>query len=186
MKRENENGQSLIELALTMPVLMLFLLGALELAQVCYGAINVSNAAKSASQFGAQDSDHMVDTDGILTAAQNEVSIPGQQGALDMPMPTSMPDGTTLPTSALTCSTSTSGTSYACSYCTCSNPDIGATPFKCSAAAVSGPSATCTGISHLEQNLIVTTHAVVAPLVTLPGLQPTYDLYGHAVVKRLQ
>ena len=190
MKRDIASGQALVETALTLPLLLLFVLGAAELGQVIYAAINVSNAAKSASQYGAQDSSTMVDTPGILSAAQNETSIPGMVGELDMPMPLAMPDGSALPGSkVLEClrTSSASGTdSYSCTYCTCSNPDVTAAPFQCSSAVTSGPSATCTGISHLEQNLIVVTHVSVKPIIPLPGLPSTYDLYGHAVVKRLQ
>jgi len=187
VKHDSESGQTLAEAAITLPLLFLFLLGAAELGQVIYGSINVSNAAKSASQYGAQMGTTMVSTDQILLAAQNEASVPGMIGQLDMPMPVAMPDGTALPGGkVLDCRTSTSGTSYACSYCTCSNPDVAAAPFQCSTAVVSGASATCTGVSHLEQNLIVVTHVSVKPIIPIPGLPSTYDLYGHAVVKRLQ
>ena len=189
MKRNSENGQALVETALALPLLMLFLLGGVQLAQVCYGAINVSNAAKSASQYGAQNSGTMVDVSGILSAAQNEVSIPGEVGALDMPMPVAMPDGSALPGgSVLACNSTTVSkvTSYSCTYCTCSNPDVTASPFACSSAVVSGASPTCTGNSHLEQNLVVVTHVSVKSIWGVAGLPATYNLYGHAVVKRLQ
>ena len=189
MKHDGESGQALVETAITIPLLLLFLLGAAELGQVTYGAINVSNAAKSASQYGAQMGTTMVSTDQILLAAQNEASVPGMIGSLDMPMPIAMPDGTALPGSkVLNCvaSTSSNPTSYTCTYCTCSNPDVTATPFACASAVVTGAGATCTGVSHLEQNLIVVTHVTVKPVIPIPGLPSTYDLYGHAVVKRLQ
>ena len=51
-----EAGQSLVELALTVPVLLLLLLGAAELARVAYAAIEVSNAAEAAVRYGAQNS----------------------------------------------------------------------------------------------------------------------------------
>ena len=185
MKRDCESGQALVETAIALPLLLLFVLGAAELGQVIYGAINVSNAAKSASQYGAQMGTTMVSADQILLAAQNEVSIPGMIGQLDMPMPIAMPDGTALPAGGiLDCNSSGSKpTSYACTYCTCSNPDITQAPFACGGASAS---TTCTGISHLEQNLIVVTHVSVKPIIPIPGLPTTYNLYGHAVVKRLQ
>ena len=187
MKHDNDSGQSLIELALTLPLLMLLLLGAVELGQLAYGAINVSNAAKSATQYGAQMAGTMVDTQGILAAAQDEIAIPGQVGSLDMPMPVAMPDGSALPASDKLDCNPTNG-SYACSYCTCSNPDVAhlTTPFNCATAVVTGVNPTCTNNSHLEQNLIITTHVVVQPILHLPGLPATFNMYGHAVVKRLQ
>jgi len=190
VKRDSESGQALVEAAIAIPLLLLFVLGAAELGQVIYGAINVSNAAKSASQYGAQMSGTMVDTAGILSAAQNETSIPGMVGSLDMPMPIAMPDGSTLPGSkVLSCLSYTpkgGSASYSCSYCTCSNPDVAAAPFQCATAVTAGPGATCAGVSHLEQNLIVVTHVSVRPIIPIPGLLSTYELYGHAVVKRLQ
>jgi Flp pilus assembly protein TadG len=45
-----------VELALTVPILLLLLLGAAELARVAYAAIEVSNAAEAAVRYGAQNS----------------------------------------------------------------------------------------------------------------------------------
>ena len=56
MTRHEEDGQSLVELALTVPILLLLLLGAAELARVAYAAIEVSNAAEAAVRYGAQNS----------------------------------------------------------------------------------------------------------------------------------
>lgn len=181
MKHDSECGQSIVELALTFPLLMLMFLGTVELAQVIYGAINVSNAAKAAAQFAAQNSNTAVQTSGMLTAAQNEIgtAVPGQVGSLDMPIPTTMPDGTLLP--AVT-SCVASGTSSSCSYCSCSSPDSAQAPFACGSTTALTQ---CTGISHLEQNIIIQTHISVVPVVALPGFS-SFSLYGHAVVKRLQ
>jgi Flp pilus assembly protein TadG len=195
MKGKNESGQSLVEMALVFPLLLLLFLGAVVLGQVIYGAVNVSNAAKSAAQYAAQNAvtaDTTSDTSAMLAAAQSEVAIPGLVGALDMPQPIAMPDGSSLPTGTVCTSYTPSSpanasTSYSCSYCTCSNPDAAQPPFRCSTAVVSGVSPTCTGTSHLEQDIIITTHVVVRPALVFPGIIPgTVNLYGHAVVKRLQ
>lgn len=179
MKLHSEDGQSLVELALTIPLLLLMLMGMTELGQICYGAINVSNAAKAAAQYGAQSSATAGDTAGMLAAAQNEIgTVPGQVGALDMPAATTMPDGSSLP-SVAKC---TSGSSSSCSYCSCSSPDSTQAAFACGATNALSQ---CTGISQLEQNIIIQTHIQVNPLVSLPGMS-TFNLYGHAAVKRLQ
>ena len=52
--RRSEKGQSLVELALTLPVLVLFLVGAAEFAEVAYVAIEVANAAKAGVAYGSQ------------------------------------------------------------------------------------------------------------------------------------
>ena len=179
MKLHSEDGQSLVELALTIPLLLLMLMGMAELGQICYGAINVSNAAKAAAQYGAQTSTTAVDTAGMLAAAQNEIgTVPGLVGSLDMPAATTMPDGSAVP-SVTVC---TSGSSSSCSYCSCSSPDSAQTPFACGATNALSQ---CAGISQLEQNIVIQTHIKVNPLVSLPGMS-TFNLYGHAVVKRLQ
>ena len=50
--QDNESGQARVELALTMPLLVLVLLGAAELARVAYVSIEVTDAAKAAVQTG--------------------------------------------------------------------------------------------------------------------------------------
>ena len=51
-KQDNESGQALVELALTLPLLVLVLMGAAELARVAYVSIEVTDAAKAAVQNG--------------------------------------------------------------------------------------------------------------------------------------
>jgi Flp pilus assembly protein TadG len=67
-----ESGQALIELAITMPLLFILLLGAAEFGRLAYMAIEVSEAAKAAAQYGAQNLTTAADSGGIsLTAQQN-------------------------------------------------------------------------------------------------------------------
>jgi Flp pilus assembly protein TadG len=67
-----EAGAAIVETALVMPILMLLLVGAVELARVAYAAIEVSNAAKAAVAYGAQGTTQLWDTTGIQTAATND------------------------------------------------------------------------------------------------------------------
>lgn len=64
-----DSGQALVELALTLPLLLLLLLGAVEFAQAGYVAIEVSDAAKAGVQYGGQNSAAASDTAGIQNAA---------------------------------------------------------------------------------------------------------------------
>jgi len=50
---EEQSGQALVELALTVPLLVVVLLGSVEIARVAFVAIEVTDAAKSAVQQGA-------------------------------------------------------------------------------------------------------------------------------------
>jgi Flp pilus assembly protein TadG len=73
-KMRNTAGQSLVEVALTAPLLILLLLGAAELGQVAYTAIQVSDAASAGVQYGAQTTITASDTAGIQTAAADDAT----------------------------------------------------------------------------------------------------------------
>lgn len=70
----SEAGQSLVETAVTLPVLFAVMLGCAQLAQVAYASIEVANAAKAAVQYGAQGTGTVIDTPGIKAAALNETT----------------------------------------------------------------------------------------------------------------
>jgi Flp pilus assembly protein TadG len=70
--RGSEDGQAMLEFALLSPLLVLILLGALELARVAFAAIEVSNAAKAAVQYGGQNHTTAADQAGMLAAAQQD------------------------------------------------------------------------------------------------------------------
>lgn len=71
-RARTEKGQALVELALTIPLLALLLLGAAEFARVIYVSIEVSNAALAGVQYGAQNPAQAGNTSGIQTAASND------------------------------------------------------------------------------------------------------------------
>lgn len=71
--RKNESGQALVELALVSVMLLVpLLIGAAEFARAAYAYIEVSNAARAAVQYGAQNVGTVQDTAGMLTAARND------------------------------------------------------------------------------------------------------------------
>jgi Flp pilus assembly protein TadG len=65
----NDDGGSLVELALLLPVFMLLLLGALDLGRAYYLAIEVAGAAQAAAAYGSQNP---TDTTGISAAASDD------------------------------------------------------------------------------------------------------------------
>jgi hypothetical protein len=67
-----ERGQSIIELALILPLLLLLLVGTIEIGRFAYYSILVSNAARAGAQYGAQNLATAADTIGIQTAARND------------------------------------------------------------------------------------------------------------------
>jgi Flp pilus assembly protein TadG len=101
-ERDGEAGQALIELALTMPLLILFLMGALEFGQVAFISIQLSNAAKAAAQYGAQNSNTAIDRLGMQAIAQSEVTAVN-------PVTVALDDNT----------------------CSCSSPDTATPSFAC-------------------------------------------------------
>jgi Flp pilus assembly protein TadG len=67
-----ESGQSLVELALVLPILLLLLVGTIEIGRFAYYSILVANAARAGAQYGAQGLLTAADNAGMLTAAQND------------------------------------------------------------------------------------------------------------------
>lgn len=70
--RKNENGQALIELAVTVPLFFLLLFGSAELARFAYVSIEVSNAAEAAVRYGAQNNTTAQDLTGMQAAAETD------------------------------------------------------------------------------------------------------------------
>jgi Flp pilus assembly protein TadG len=73
-RQGDDAGQAMVEFALTMPLLILLLLGAVELARVAFASIELSNAARAAAQYGAQNATTVGDPAGMATAASNEAA----------------------------------------------------------------------------------------------------------------
>lgn len=72
--RAGQAGGALIETALTVPLLIILILGAVELAQVAYASIEVANAARAAVAYGAQNGGTAGDTTGITYAATHDAA----------------------------------------------------------------------------------------------------------------
>jgi Flp pilus assembly protein TadG len=66
------SGQSLLEVALLLPMLLAMLLGVIEMGRFAYISILVGNAARAGAAYGAQSLAQSVDTAGILRAADND------------------------------------------------------------------------------------------------------------------
>ncbi|MBV8515494.1 MAG: pilus assembly protein [Acidobacteria bacterium] len=69
---QQRNGQTVVELALLLPLLLLLMVGVIEIGRYAYFDILVSNAARAGAQYGAQSLIQAADVDGITTAAQND------------------------------------------------------------------------------------------------------------------
>ena len=65
-----EEGSALVETALTFPVLILMLLGAVQLGEVAFAAIETANAARAGAQYAGMNGGGYNDGAGITAAAQ--------------------------------------------------------------------------------------------------------------------
>lgn len=70
----SETAQALIETSVSTSFLLAFLLGAADLARICYASIEVSNAAKAAVQYGAQNTASAANTSAIKAAASSDAA----------------------------------------------------------------------------------------------------------------
>lgn len=78
-----EGGQALIETAVTLALLVIMLIGAMEIGRVAWASIQVANAAKAAVQYGDRNITVAQDISGMQTAAANEaVDIPNLNTAI--------------------------------------------------------------------------------------------------------
>jgi Flp pilus assembly protein TadG len=68
----SQSGQSLVELALLTPLLLLLLIGTVEMGRYAYISILVANAARAGAAYGAQSLRQSVDLTDIQTAADND------------------------------------------------------------------------------------------------------------------
>ena len=66
------SGQTVVEVALLLPILLLLLVGVIEIGRYAYFDILISNAARAGAQYGAQSLIQAADVAGIRTAAQND------------------------------------------------------------------------------------------------------------------
>jgi Flp pilus assembly protein TadG len=78
----SEYGSSLVELAFTLPLLMLLLMGAVDFGRAFYMAVEVVGAAHAGAEYGAQNP---TDTAGMKTAAQDDAP---NVSSLSVPTPT--------------------------------------------------------------------------------------------------
>jgi Flp pilus assembly protein TadG len=107
-KLQNDAGQSLLEIAICLPVFVLLTLGAAEFGRLAYIYIEVTNAANAGVEYGSQNHATAGDYAGMAAVAQNDGSnIAGLTATATNP-------------SLCTCSTDATQTLAACSTFTLS------------------------------------------------------------------
>ena len=159
-RSSSESGSALVETALTLPVLIVLILGALEFGRVASAAVEITNAAKAAAAYGAQSRATVTDTPGIQEAAVAEVD----------------------PLAGLRFATTDVHSAVwgrCASLSPCTGRDSGAGPI-CTTSDCSA-----TG-DHIEAVLTVNTSGTIDPLIHLPGFPSQYTVHGKAVQTVLQ
>jgi Flp pilus assembly protein TadG len=89
----SDQGQALIETALSVMFFVLLIFGATEFARLAYAAIEISNAAKAGVQYAAQSNATSGDTAGVQTAAANEARNLTVTATLQQPLSIVCSDG---------------------------------------------------------------------------------------------
>jgi Flp pilus assembly protein TadG len=89
-----ERGQSMIELALLLPIMLLITIGVIEFGRAAYYYIEVVDAAKAGAQYGSQTMANAVNTPNILLAAQADATDIGANLTIPMTVITCTCPGT--------------------------------------------------------------------------------------------
>lgn len=98
-----ERGQSTVELAVVVPVLLILLLAAADFGRIFYMSIEVMNAARAGAQYGSQTVITAADSAGMIAAAKADGSNLASLSAT---------------ASQCTCASSTTVASCPSTYCT--------------------------------------------------------------------
>lgn len=153
-----ESGSSLVELAFSLPLFALLMLGTAEIANIGWASIQLNNAAHVGAQFGSISRTNAGDTTDMGNAAQNEA-------------PNLITAPATQVTSAL--------------VCTCITPSTGSeTPNP--PASCTGMETTCLSPDVIVAYVQVTTQATVHPIFHYPGMPASYSLHGNAMMGIVQ
>jgi Flp pilus assembly protein TadG len=70
--QSSESGNALIELAITLPLFALIILGGAEIANIAWSSVQINNAARAGAAFGSLSRANAADVTDIANAAQNE------------------------------------------------------------------------------------------------------------------
>jgi Flp pilus assembly protein TadG len=100
-----QQAQSLLEISLMLPVILLTMVGAIELGRVAYASIEVCTAARAGVQYGSQNEGTAGSAAAMETAATSDANLTGVTATASYSCRCS--DGTTTSCTSNTC---TSGT----------------------------------------------------------------------------
>jgi Flp pilus assembly protein TadG len=149
---ESESGNALIELAFSLPLFLILILGTAEIANLSWASVQVNNAARAAAAYASSSRANSAPGNiaNIALAAQNEA-----------------PKLITAPSQV------TSN-----QFCSCVGTDGTPTALTCDSNALS----TCPSPGVIQVAVQVNVQAPVTPFVHYPGLPATYTLNAQATM----
>ncbi len=148
-----ENGQSLLEFALILPLLALLLVGIAEIGRAVAYTMRVNNAALAGAEYGSQNGTTAASTTNMEQAAVTEA-----YGNLVTLQNTTAEQG-----------------------CQCVDPQSGVScnPWPTSACS----SISCAAGQQIVECVRVTTHATFDSMFNFPGLPHTFNANGKATMR---
>lgn len=167
-KLHSNAGSAIVELALTLPMLTLLVIGAAEIGRMAYAAIEVTEAARAAVAYGSQNSNAAADVTGMTNAAN--------AAAPDVSSLLTFTNGS--PNFACVCDTISSSGAVSTSP---------STPGSCGSVTITS----CTTISSTEiqkpvSYVQVFTQATVPTMFHYPGIPRSFTLHGWAQMRVIQ
>lgn len=153
----NDGGSALVELALTLPLLLLLLIASVELGRIAYAAIEVSNAARAVVAYSSQSRStsgvpQPGDPDYRIIAASTDAADLASMGATLVAVPSQ--------------------------YCTCITGAT-TTTVACSTSAQN-----CSGT--IVVYAVANTSATVSTMFHYPGIPTSFTLHGFAQMQVVQ
>jgi Flp pilus assembly protein TadG len=152
---KGKNGQSLVEVALMLPFLLLLLMGVIEFGRYAYIGILVGNAARAGAAYGVQGNIQSGDQAGITAAAKNDFQNNGQNASL-----------LTINAPIVVCGCDSGGTVTTAGCSTQTNATAG----------------TCTS-GHWVATLTVTAHGTFNSLFGFPGIPKSMTITRSATMR---
>ena len=152
--RRHESGQSLVELALIVPLLVTLVIGIVEMGRYAYLSIVLGNSARAGAAYGAQGLAYSNDPTGIQTAASNDFKDNGETSGLSVN-----------------------------SFSTCGCDQTGSvSPDDTATCSVKGAQ-TCSSGGHWVITVHVTASAKFSALFKYPGIPPSLTITDTAAMR---
>jgi Flp pilus assembly protein TadG len=155
--RGSESGQSLVEVALMLPFLLLLALGVIEIGRYAYASILVANAARAGAAYGSQN--HFTAANPTTTTYPNGIIVAAADNDFKN---NGQPVSNLTVTKAYLCQCDNAGTFTTLANCT---------------------TGVCPAGQHEEVSLTVTATGTFSSLFSYPGIPPSISVTKSATLR---